>query len=541
MSVSFRRRPSAPSAAPRRSALPRGLVLGALLLVAGPLRAQAVIHVPGDELTIQDAIFQASDGDTIDVAAGSYPEAIDFFGLSISVRSIDGAGVTTIDATGLGQAAVRISGTGPGTLLEGFTIRGGDGTGGLGWGGGLEIDGATVTVKDCVIANNEADSGGGVAVFSGSDADFEGCTFRGNHADTNGGGAYVNSANATFTDCVIRKNTANNGGGLNANFGADVELVGCRILKNTAANSGGGVQVIAGFTGSAMLTGCSLEENTASQAGGLGVNGTSATITDCDFLNNHATSLSSTAGGGLQAQGTGALSVTDSRFTGNRAQVGGGLQLISFLGTATISGCDFSENVADFQGGGLYCSSSSTGSLSGCSFSNNQAVAGGGVLNSAGNNLAIGTTLTCNNSPDNISGAFLNQGGNTTTQFCNGWTDLGYAHAGSNGVPRLEGTGTLSVGQPGALTLTDARPSALAVLFVSFNNAPTPFFNGTLVPVPPQLEVSLFTDGAGDLDLPFVWPSGVPTGFDIYQQFGIDDPGALGGVALSNALKSEAL
>ena len=108
-------------------------------------------------------------------------------------------------------------------------------------------------------------------------------------------------------------------------------------------------------------------------------------------------------------------------------------------------------------------------------------------------------------------------------------------------MPRLEGTGILSVGQPGALTLSDARPAALVVLFVSFNNLPTPFFNGTLVPVPPQLEVSLFTDGGGNLDLPFVWPSGVPTGFDIYQQFGIDDPGALGGVALSNALKSESL
>ena len=59
----------------------------------------AVIHVPQDHSTIQEALDAAQNGDTILVDPGTYIELIDFKGKAITVRSSDGAESTTIDAS----------------------------------------------------------------------------------------------------------------------------------------------------------------------------------------------------------------------------------------------------------------------------------------------------------------------------------------------------------------------------------------------------------------------------------------------------------
>jgi hypothetical protein len=118
------------------------------------------------------------------------------------------------------------------------------------------------------------------------------------------------------------------------------------------------------------------------------------------------------------------------------------------------------------------------------------------------------------------------------------WTDLGFALAGAAGPPQLVGTGTLVAGSPGALTLSNAAPSALAYLFIALNSSPTPFKGGQLVPIPPVMTAIVVTTAAGDLPLPWVaWPSGL-SGVDLYFQYAIQDAGAIKGTALSNALKA---
>ena len=71
-----------------------GVWLG--LLLAHPLFAET-LEVPGDYDTIQEAIEEAEDGDTVLVEAGDYLENIDFLGKDITVESVDGAEDTTID------------------------------------------------------------------------------------------------------------------------------------------------------------------------------------------------------------------------------------------------------------------------------------------------------------------------------------------------------------------------------------------------------------------------------------------------------------
>ena len=60
------------------------------------------IDVPGDFLTIQDAINAGADVDEIVVAPGTYFETINFLGKSVTVRSTDGPEVTIIEEAAVG-------------------------------------------------------------------------------------------------------------------------------------------------------------------------------------------------------------------------------------------------------------------------------------------------------------------------------------------------------------------------------------------------------------------------------------------------------
>lgn len=121
-----------------------------------------------------------------------------------------------------------------------------------------------------------------------------------------------------------------------------------------------------------------------------------------------------------------------------------------------------------------------------------------------------------------------------------GWIDLGGALAGSSGKPILVGAGALQPGAPAALVLSQAPPNALAVLFLSTTSAPAPLKGGMLVPVPSVYELVTTTDASGTIGLAFPWPDGMPSGIEMYMQWGILDPGVTPGVALSNALAVEA-
>ena len=86
------------------------------ILGAHTVRA-AVIRVPAERPTIQEAIDVSSNGDTILVASGVYVGGIDFLGKDISVESEGGPELTTLDGN-RGTGVV----IGPGGALIGFTI-----------------------------------------------------------------------------------------------------------------------------------------------------------------------------------------------------------------------------------------------------------------------------------------------------------------------------------------------------------------------------------------------------------------------------------
>jgi hypothetical protein len=119
----------------------------------------------GPKLTIQDAIAATVDTDEIVVAPGSYDEVVNFHAKGITLRGTDPSdpvvvAATIIDGSGLDDNVVKcISGEGPDTILDGFTITGGTGSACF-WssicGGGTYNSDSSPTVSNCVFSGNTA-------------------------------------------------------------------------------------------------------------------------------------------------------------------------------------------------------------------------------------------------------------------------------------------------------------------------------------------------------------------------------------------------
>lgn len=161
----------------------------------------------GDHETIQAAIEAAQSGDEIAVAPGRYPEAVDFLGKAIRLYGIAGAQFTTIDGAGHTHVVQCVRGEGTDTILEGFTITGGNAEGYLdSCGGGLFSDNSNPTVIHCTFTRNNARYGGAIC----GNATVTHCTFRENSARM-GGGLW---RTGTVSHCTFLNNAACMGGAI---------------------------------------------------------------------------------------------------------------------------------------------------------------------------------------------------------------------------------------------------------------------------------------------------------------------------------------
>lgn len=136
-----------------------------------------------------------------------------------------------------------------------------------------------------------------------------------------------------------------------------------------------------------------------------------------------------------------------------------------------------------------------------------------------------------------VQGRFHNEGAFHVLDLADGtWQDLGSAHPGFDGPPRLYGFGTLLAGSPVSLELEEAQAFGPAVLFVALGDpAPLAWKGGTLQAAPFVLAVVLVPSLQGQLKLPFTMLPGLE-GQDLVLQFAVVDAAASAGVALSNAI-----
>jgi hypothetical protein len=265
--------------------------------------------------SIQSAIDNATDGDVIEVAAGTHYESIDFKGKSITVRSFDPddwevVEKTVIDANGDGEAVDFHNSEDANSVLKGFKITGGDSA-------GIYCNGASPTIGNCLITGNgKNDEGGGMYNSDGASPNMMNCVFSNNAAEF-GGGMYNDESSPTVIYCVFHHNKAkDDGGGMYNDDESSPTIINCTFTKNKASTGDGGAMYNA--SSSPTVTNCVLYDNLAEEHGGGMYNDdeSSPTIINCTFTENEA---EESDGGGMYNDDSDA-DVTNCIFWRNTAE-----------------------------------------------------------------------------------------------------------------------------------------------------------------------------------------------------------------------------
>ena len=157
----------------------RSLILLVLLLLAAPIFAQipvssqALPGTPGYLVTHFPQIFQAvnaaADGDTIEVAPGTYSGSMDLGTKNLRIYSVGGSSVTTINCAFATRGFLIGGGQTGATQISGFRILNGRG---LPSGGGLLIEnGSSPLLRDLVFdhcrGRDGAPAGGAAGGYGG--------------------------------------------------------------------------------------------------------------------------------------------------------------------------------------------------------------------------------------------------------------------------------------------------------------------------------------------------------------------------------------
>ncbi|MBN2588882.1 MAG: right-handed parallel beta-helix repeat-containing protein [Sedimentisphaerales bacterium] len=220
------------------------------------------------------------------------------------------------------------------TVLDGFTITGGN-------------------------ANGSSNSGDGAGIFNSFNTmRIQNCKFNSNSAKFSGGGIYSYYGNLTLTDCTFANNVVGTtGGGGLYTYRCILTLNNCLFIENlTPTGSGGGIynnDSNINTESNPILNNCIFIKNSALWGGGICNENSSPISTNCKFIENIAN-----YGGGIynSINRPNNPILTNCLFIGNFADKGGGIYNF-YRGEPILVNCTFTSNSAQ-EGNALYCKSS---------------------------------------------------------------------------------------------------------------------------------------------------------------------------------------
>lgn len=356
------------------------------------------------------------------------------------------------------------TGTNSSTILEGFTISGGNANTGV-WpddhGAGIfNSSNSNMRLINCSLLNNSARCGGAMINHSNSNPTITNCSFINNFANDQGGGIenYINSR-PVLTDCSFGGNEATHGGGVynymsdaeltscffteNAgsailNYNANPTIIMCSFNSNSCVGNGAAIHdnnsnpeiIYCDFTNNTAQNGggihnqnisspviedCNFAGNTAVNGGGGGMSNdnSSPQITNCIFRNNSAG-----WGGGMNSYNNSTPTLTDCNFIGNYTTTWGAAGMDNDNSSPILNNCSFNGNSSIWDAGGMGNYNNSSPQLTNCIFANNTAKSCGGMDNSNNSNPVLNNCQFRYNSVSEGSGAMLNYRSNPILQNC---------------------------------------------------------------------------------------------------------------------------
>ena len=232
------------------------------------------------------------------------------------------------------------------------------------YGGGLYVSSGSPRLEGCTLSLNvSGGSGGGAYLDYGASVELVGCSIVGNTCQNgSGGGVALNGATLTMQGGEVRSNqSAGSGGGLSggalvlnngvisANWtqsggngggiaNATVTIDGGSVSGNGASGQGGGLYGVNG-----LIDGCEIVGNTASSHGGGLSTGSTLQVRQCTVEGNE-----SGGNGGAWYLTGGTCSLTQGAVRENSAASVGGVWIQG--GTLLVADMLFCGNGANFQG-----------------------------------------------------------------------------------------------------------------------------------------------------------------------------------------------
>jgi hypothetical protein len=198
------------------------------------------LRVPSDVPTIRAAAHQASEGDTVLVAPGTYSERFTVTGKNFVLRGEGGADVTVINGASTTGNVITLVDVDRTMVVEDVTVTGGmfHATHPESLGAGIYITQGAPTIQRCKLTSNESRSGAGVTATAFSAPLIRDCWIGNN----TGGGIVIEQhdglsvgARSEIIDNYIVRNT---GFGVSVVEGAKADIQNCTI----AYNGGDGVR-----------------------------------------------------------------------------------------------------------------------------------------------------------------------------------------------------------------------------------------------------------------------------------------------------------
>lgn len=250
----------------RRPLQPRGVQARPPALAAGGPTLPRTLEVPADFATIQGALDASAPGDTVLVSPGTYAESVVIPAWPVTLSSVAGADVTTIQGDDT-RPVVRIAGSaGLDTVVRGFTLTGG--------------------------RNSFLFDGSGISVDEDGSPLIEENIIRQNA----GSFAFVSAVSIAFSDAVIRNNVIadNVCRGIRQRGFGNAHIVGNVIARNGDIDGSG---ITLGGAGNALIERNVIENNgpgfagfnLVSDGGGIrAFNSVGAIIVNNVFIDNFA-------------------------------------------------------------------------------------------------------------------------------------------------------------------------------------------------------------------------------------------------------------